>query len=253
MDAVPADRDHAGMASNTPNRIRELRERAGLSQEKLAERLNTSQPQVLRLETGQRRLTIDWAKRIARAVGVDWRELDSPAPAPDARHPETPPGFIEVPVLGRVAAGLFSDSDSLDDGLGRIAVPAGAKARQAGRFAVRVEGPSMNQLYPDGSLLDCQSIDAVGREPRPGERWIVRRRTVDGRFEFTVKEYAVDRDGKRWLVPRSDEPAFRDPVALPGRAGPGAARRGARMKGGKAGAAERFDFVARVVGSYRSE
>jgi transcriptional regulator with XRE-family HTH domain len=51
------------------NRIREFREAKGLSQQALAERIGTSQPQMDRLEKGQRRLTQDWMLRIARELG----------------------------------------------------------------------------------------------------------------------------------------------------------------------------------------
>lgn len=53
-----------------PNRLRELREQAGLSQAALADRANTTQPQIDRLEKGERRLTLDWLKRLAVALGV---------------------------------------------------------------------------------------------------------------------------------------------------------------------------------------
>lgn len=50
------------------NRIRELREMAGLTVDELAARANTSSPQIRRLETGARRLTVDWMNRIAHAL-----------------------------------------------------------------------------------------------------------------------------------------------------------------------------------------
>ncbi len=50
-------------------RIRELRERAGLSQDQLAVLANTSQPQIDRLEKGGRRVTIEWLLRLASALG----------------------------------------------------------------------------------------------------------------------------------------------------------------------------------------
>lgn len=58
-----------------PNRIRELRERAGLSQWKLGEIVGTSAPQIGRLEIGSRQLTVDWMRKIARALGVQPADL----------------------------------------------------------------------------------------------------------------------------------------------------------------------------------
>lgn len=52
------------------NRIRELREKAGLSAERLADRVGTTQATISRLETGARRLTVSWMRRIADALQV---------------------------------------------------------------------------------------------------------------------------------------------------------------------------------------
>ncbi len=51
--------------------LREARLAAGLSQEKLAELAGTSQPQINKLEKGQRKLTLDWAVKFARVLDVD--------------------------------------------------------------------------------------------------------------------------------------------------------------------------------------
>ena len=48
------------------NGIKVCRERAGLSQEELARRVGTNRQQIQRLEAGGRKLTIEWAARIAR-------------------------------------------------------------------------------------------------------------------------------------------------------------------------------------------
>lgn len=57
-------------------RLRELRERAGLSQDELAEKAGTHQSTIWRLETGaSRRIDFDLLDRLARAVGVRAEEL----------------------------------------------------------------------------------------------------------------------------------------------------------------------------------
>jgi len=52
------------------NRIRELRLAAGLTLDEVARRANTSVQQLSRIERGHRRLTDDWMRRIASALGV---------------------------------------------------------------------------------------------------------------------------------------------------------------------------------------
>lgn len=59
-DGVPCDM----------SKLRRFREQRGLSQGRLAELANTSQTQIMRLETGQRELDIEWAKRLAKPLGV---------------------------------------------------------------------------------------------------------------------------------------------------------------------------------------
>ncbi|MEX0759851.1 MAG: helix-turn-helix transcriptional regulator [Tistlia sp.] len=56
-----------GMASN---RLKELRNRAGLSQARLAKMLGTSTQQISRLEIGDRQLTQGWMNRLAEALNV---------------------------------------------------------------------------------------------------------------------------------------------------------------------------------------
>jgi transcriptional regulator with XRE-family HTH domain len=58
-----------------PNRLRELRTAHQLTLEQVAERAETSVQQILRLELGERRLTDDWMRRIATALGVHPFEL----------------------------------------------------------------------------------------------------------------------------------------------------------------------------------
>ena len=62
--------------------VREHRDRRGLTQEQLAERLNTNKGQVSKLETGAQRMNDDWAGRIAEALNIEPWEL--------MRHPDAP-------------------------------------------------------------------------------------------------------------------------------------------------------------------
>ncbi|SMH53684.1 Phage repressor protein C, contains Cro/C1-type HTH and peptisase s24 domains [Azospirillum lipoferum] len=72
--------------------MRELRQAAGLSQEKLAELAGTSQPQINKLETGQRKMTVDWAVKLAQPLGVEPTVLLGLDPAPPAPAPARPRG-----------------------------------------------------------------------------------------------------------------------------------------------------------------
>jgi antitoxin component HigA of HigAB toxin-antitoxin module len=51
-----------------PNRIRELREARGLTLEDLAHRVGTTNQQISHLELGKRQLTVEWLRRLAKAL-----------------------------------------------------------------------------------------------------------------------------------------------------------------------------------------
>ena len=50
------------------NRIRELRKAQGLTLQDLAAKVGTSNQQISQLETGRRRLNVDWLERLSKAL-----------------------------------------------------------------------------------------------------------------------------------------------------------------------------------------
>lgn len=68
------------------NRIKELREEIGLTQDQVAAAAGTTFQQIARLETGQRRLTDDWMRRIAPVLGV----------APSALLSDESPNVVQI-------------------------------------------------------------------------------------------------------------------------------------------------------------
>lgn len=65
-----------------PNRIKEFRDAAGMSQQQLAERVGTTNQQISRLESGERRLTVEWMARIAPVFRVAPARLIDPPDEP---------------------------------------------------------------------------------------------------------------------------------------------------------------------------
>lgn len=116
---------HFGMSD-----LRELREAADLSQAALAQLAGTSQPQIKRLEAGERKMTRDWAERLAPHLGVPAQRL--------IFAPET------VAVVGYVGAGaethLFSEAQGPFE---TIPAPEGSNENTV---AVEIRGESMGPL-----------------------------------------------------------------------------------------------------------
>lgn len=61
--------------STDPNRIRELRRERDWSQQKLADLVGVSKVTISDLELGKMQLTLDYMKRVAKALGVTAGEL----------------------------------------------------------------------------------------------------------------------------------------------------------------------------------
>ena len=72
---VRDERASGGYAVPVMNRIREIREAAGLTQEELAEMVGTTATHIWRLEQGRTKLTADWMTRLAEALGCSPADL----------------------------------------------------------------------------------------------------------------------------------------------------------------------------------
>jgi ribosome-binding protein aMBF1 (putative translation factor) len=67
--AMQAAYEHAGAAYELGERVRALREKAGLSQRELASRMGATQSAVARLEAGGAEPTLPTLRRLAGALG----------------------------------------------------------------------------------------------------------------------------------------------------------------------------------------
>lgn len=99
------------MESSAPNRLKELREAAGLTQQQLAELVGTAGQQIGKLEKGERKLTLEWMERIGRALNRKPIELLPQGMALDLKEPDaaryearSDPGY-EQRVLGTLYPG----------------------------------------------------------------------------------------------------------------------------------------------------
>lgn len=124
------------------NRIAELRQARDWSQEHLAKLVGTTNQQIGRLESGARRLTVDWMERVAQAFGVNPADLLAPS------------GQRTIPLVGYVGAGaeVFAiDDHAKGDGLEQVECPWDGLSPST--VAVRVKGDSMMPAYFDGDLI----------------------------------------------------------------------------------------------------
>ncbi|WP_148219298.1 XRE family transcriptional regulator [Azospirillum sp. B510] len=195
--------------------MRELRQAAGLSQEKLADLAGTSQPQINKLETGQRKMTVDWAVKLAGPLGIEPAVLlgldvpAAPAPTRPAR-PALPPLLRTTPAQQaqaaasmpvRAAARGGGDQEMfLEDGpIDWIARPDYLKnARDP--YAMYVVGESMMPRFRPAQLLHVNPH----KPPAPGAGVVVVKRNK----AVLVKEFV--RRASDSVILREYRPAERE-------------------------------------------
>lgn len=109
------------------SRLTKAREKAGLTQDQLAEKAGTSQAQIVRLEKGTRKLTREWAIRLSPHVN---------------EYPEVLVfGDRTVPIVGYI--GAASEAHFLPTELGRARMPMGGDKNTV---AVEVRGDSLGPV-----------------------------------------------------------------------------------------------------------
>lgn len=188
-----------------PNRIKELRVARGLTQSKLADQAGTSNQMIGLLEKGERQLTQDWMIRLSAVLNVQPAELIAEAPPPEPIY-----------VRGKVQAGTWSEALEWEQNRRYpVWVPIPGHWKPLPKYGLEVHGPSMNRRYPEGTILVCVGILDADIEPKEGQRYIVQRESA-GEFEMTVKELKIDKDGRPWLWPDSDDPEHQNPLAANG-------------------------------------
>lgn len=182
------------------HKILELRTKLGLSQAALAELAGTSQPQIRRLENGERKLTKEWAERLAPHLHVSPQELLFSDSDDGQRE------VVGLAVVGTVKAGDWLDISIMDDQREPEVIHVAKDPRfpRAHQYALRVSGDSMDELFKDGSFVTVVNFADSGLSLRPGMIVHVEQHMgVMTLVETTLKE--VGADGKT-LIPRSRNP-----------------------------------------------
>jgi phage repressor protein C with HTH and peptisase S24 domain len=161
------------------NRLREFREREGLSMQALADRIGTTAPQINKLEKGERRLTIDWISRLATGLGVEPRDLlvpsDPPAARPAAGDVALPGPALPaidpqdmIPVRSAARGGMDQEM-FLQDGPIDYARRPHTLARVSDAYAIYMVGDSMAPRFRQGQTLHVNPF----RPPQPGAGVVV--------------------------------------------------------------------------------
>jgi SOS-response transcriptional repressor LexA len=179
----------------------------GRSQSALARHLGVVPEIVNRIVHGRRQVKANEADVIRAYLAA----TESGVPATLTRIAPHASTTAPLPVKGTVEAGSWRESVALSElGYEPETLIAPRSVVDSGAFALRVAGPSMDLLYPDGSYVVVQPWHG-GHLPF-GKRVIVER-SRDGLIETTVKELVRGSNGEPELCPRSSHPAHQKPIA----------------------------------------
>jgi len=196
------------MAKLVGAKIRMLRESLGLNQAELAKKLDVKQASVSRWETERGGLDAENTAKLAKLAGTTVEELLYG----NLGRPKN-----EIMVIGAVAAGNWVETIEWDESeqySTGITLPPKISVLPLQGFEVR--GPSMNLIYPDGTVVYVAPIHSLPGAPKSGQIVLVMRQDHHGLTECTLKEYVVDGDGKKWLRPRSDSLEHQTPINYTG-------------------------------------
>jgi SOS-response transcriptional repressor LexA len=196
--------------------LREARLAANFSQTELARRADTSQAQINKLEAGERKLTKEWAERLAPHLNVTATQLLFGISAPPPVDVGPPVAVKSVPVIGRTAAGLWMEHDGLTEEIEEAipTVPGRYAQAQAEQYAYRVAGNSMDKLrFHDGDFIICVPYWMFRNVLRDGDIVVVERRR--GHLTERTCKQLVLTEAAYELWPRSTDPRYQTPIVIP--------------------------------------
>lgn len=151
-------------------KLKELRKKAGLTQQEVADKVDVSRVAVGQWESGSVTPRPNKIERLAELFGVSVAQLlgHGPASLPSRDTRADAPAYVPMMVLGSVHAGEFDEEAVSGDG-DVVNVPSEVKERWPHARAVRARGTCMNKAIPDGHwfLVD------PGTEPRNGDIAVV--------------------------------------------------------------------------------
>lgn len=182
------------------NKLKEMRERAGLTQQQLAEKIGVTQQTVWYYENGRREMKSSILIELSNALGCTVSDLlglnEVKGVVKQTRSPSHP-----MPVVGRIAAG--TPREAIYQAGETHEAPESLWEAHPDGFWLEVSGNSMNRLFPEGTLVLVDPDEEV----RNGDVGVV---FVNG-DDATLKRVYYDGETVR-LHPESHDPEYQDRV-----------------------------------------
>jgi SOS-response transcriptional repressor LexA len=179
-------------------RIKAVLKKQGKTAIWLANELGVNRVTMSKYMTGKLPVTIDLLQKIADILEVPADILV--VEVPDMRT---------VMVVGAVQAGEWAESYEWPDEEEHygVAVPRNEISPRLTLTGLEVRGQSMNQVYPEGTVIVIDKRIETAEDLEVGRRYVVERQD-GGLCEATVKTLVQDSEGRLWLRPETTEPGF---------------------------------------------
>lgn len=188
------------------NRIKEIREKMGVTLEYVAEKAEISIGYLSRMEGEKRNVSLKNLRKIARVLNT----------TPDKLISEDVTGGVatEIPVKGEVRAGAWLEIDAENEN-DRGTIPALPDPRfaYATQFALLVVGTSMDKVVLPGQYVIVAAWAELGTKLRDGDLLVVRRERAMT-YEVTLKRARKGQNGEWELWPESTDPRYQEPIGL---------------------------------------
>ncbi len=182
-------------------KIKELREKAGMTQKELASALGITQQSVYYYESGERDIKASVLIEMAAALNCTVSELLGIGRAEIVLPPNSRNEDCAVPLYGEIAAGTPIEMTTITK---TVEVPSEVRNKYPNAFLLRVEGNSMSCILPNGcyALVDpCKEVLCNGAP------YAV---CVNG-YAATIKRVRRLNNGFE-LVPDSTDPTYKPKV-----------------------------------------
>ncbi len=133
------------------NKIRTYREQKNLTQEEVAEYLNTTPQTISRYEIGDRKTNQDILFKLAEYFKVSINDFFPPLSFDNANIIDINSDIVKVPVYGTIKAGVPIESQS--DIIDYIEIPKKWTNGEKKFFGIKLSGDSMYPKYQDGDTV----------------------------------------------------------------------------------------------------
>lgn len=184
------------------NRIKQVRNLLGITQEEFAKQIGRSRLAIARYETGARTPDDTTIKLISEKFGISERWLKTGEGEMFIKI-EPNATLIELdalPVVAKVGAG-FPQSVGDFDVLYFVPIPKYLSHKYKNCFAVEVHGDSMQPTLEEGDIVVCKPVQDISM--LPGSKIVV---VADENGELIVKRLKKDKEGN--IVLTSDNPSY---------------------------------------------